>query len=105
MKYKYMEDIYTAVNEFYTTVVAPGKEVSDEDLVKSVSITNITEHDDGTMDIDWNLMCFTVKKNEKGNWELCGSATYYISESEDGITLSGETIEVELFEEEHKVTE
>lgn len=106
MKYQYIEDICASVNEFYTIVVAPGKEISDEDLVKKCSWTNVTEHDDGTMDIDWDLMCFTVKKNAKGNWELCGNATYYIPESEDEMTLTGETIEVELFEEEeYKTTE
>lgn len=106
MKYQHIKDICATVNDFYTAVVTPEKEISDKDLVEKCSLTNVTEHDDGTMDIDWDLMCFTVKKNTKGNWELCGNATYYIPDPENEMVLTGETIEVELFEEEeYKTTE
>lgn len=97
MKLTHINRIAHICEEFQNKIISYGEHMPDDKLMAHIqnSCAEITEHEDDTIDIDYDDMCFTVHKNNNGDWELCENASYYIYKNGFLDTVDG-VIDVEL---------
>jgi hypothetical protein len=97
MKLEYINEIADTCCEFMEQVIRIGDALPEETLMARIQdiCNNYTEHCDDTIDIDYKNMCFTVHKDNNGDWQLCENASYYIFKNGFLDTVDG-VIDVEL---------
>lgn len=97
MKLYYIDEISRICGEFMQGCIKPDIEIKQAMLVyelKEKRDCYITNQNDGTMDVDYDDMCFTFHKVGGDFWVLCENATYYIMDKHKRIVK--DTIDVEL---------
>lgn len=98
MKIQIMKNIVDTVDYLYGLISGEGYTYDQvyqilQDNFEQEYTVNIVNETEDFFDVDIGLMNFTICKDEQDGFRICENATYYIYDTDGGIT---DTIDVEL---------